>query len=230
VAPRQVVRSLATAGVVVAVPLLLYVVLNTTVFDRPLFQGSADGAVVVAANPNAKQPILNEQLSYTWQLFLPRLPFMNDSFVGTKPIWDTWFMGLNGRFGVLDYSFSPDFNRFALWAVFIPILLLAGVGLWRSRSVLRRRLPELAVYLVGVVGLMLAIGKPSYEQWVANDPFPFYQPRYILVLLPLYAAIAALAVRGAGRRLGPAVGAGIVMLALAHTFFAQLLTIERFYT
>jgi hypothetical protein len=53
--------------------------------------------------------------------------------------------------------------------------------------------------------------------------------RYLLPLLPLYGALLALAARGAGRRLLPVAGAAIVVLALAHDVFAQLLLVGRFY-
>jgi hypothetical protein len=59
--------------------------------------------------------------------------------------------------------------------------------------------------------------------------FPFEQARYLLPLLGLYGLLVALAARGAGRRWGPAVGAALVMLAMAHGLFAGLLTISRYY-
>ena len=55
------------------------------------------------------------------------------------------------------------------------------------------------------------------------------QARYLLPLLPLYGALLALAVRGAGRRWMPVVGTAIVVLAFAHDLFAQLLVISRYY-
>ncbi len=45
----------------------------------------------------------------------------------------------------------------------------------------------------------------------------------------LLAAALALAARGAGRRWGPAVGAVIVVLFLAHDIFSQLLVLGRYY-
>ena len=41
--------------------------------------------------------------------------------------------------------------------------------------------------------------------------------------------LLALAARGAGRRWGPAAGASIVVLFLAHDIFSQLLVVSRFY-
>jgi hypothetical protein len=47
--------------------------------------------------------------------------------------------------------------------------------------------------------------------------------------LPLGAAVLALAVRGAGRRAGPAVAAALIVLFLAHDMFSQLQAIARYY-
>jgi hypothetical protein len=54
-------------------------------------------------------------------------------------------------------------------------------------------------------------------------------PRYLLPLLALLAAMLVLSARGAGRRWGPATGALIVVLFLAHNIFSQLQVIARFY-
>jgi hypothetical protein len=59
--------------------------------------------------------------------------------------------------------------------------------------------------------------------------FIFEQARYLLPLLPLYGAAIALAALGAGRRVARPLGAALVVLALAHGLFAQLLVIGRFY-
>ena len=221
-------RALAVAAAVALAPVVIYAAANSAIFDRPLYQGGADGAASAPPDPDAKPIVLREQLVYTWQLFLPRLPFMTDTF-GTNPIWDTWFTGFNGRFGWLDYAFPPSFYTWIWWLVFLPLLLLAARALWSRREALVRRLPELAVYGTAVVGLMLVIGRPSYTEWLVNANFPFYQPRYVLPLLPLYGALVALAVLGSGRRFAPYVGTALVMLAFAHNLFAQLLTVSRYY-
>ena len=43
-------------------------------------------------------------LSYTVQLYLPRLPWQTD-LIPQVPVYNLWFVGLVGRFGWLDYSF-----------------------------------------------------------------------------------------------------------------------------
>ena len=55
------------------------------------------------------------------------------------------------------------------------------------------------------------------------------QARYLLPLVSLYAGALALATRGLGRRWAPVVGCAIVVLAIAHDVFSQLLVIARYY-
>ena len=77
-------------------------------------------------------------------------------------------------------------------------------------------------------GLAVSIGF-SGVRYRKDTGFTFEQSRYLLPLLPLYATAVALAALGAGRRLARPVGAAIVVLALGHGVFAQLLVIARFY-
>jgi 4-amino-4-deoxy-L-arabinose transferase-like glycosyltransferase len=225
---RAALRGAATSVAVGAAPVALYVFLNAVVWGRPLLADAAGVSVPSGGAPGVRPVILREELSYIWQLFLPRVPSMTDTFRGQLPLWDTWFTGFNGRFGWLDYAFPPSFYKWIWWTVYFPLLALAGAGLWRLRRALRSRLVEFGVYALVVLGLVVVIGRPSYTSWLAGG-FPFYQPRYILPLLPLYAAIIALSLRGAGRRWAPALGALVVMLALTHTLAAELLTLTRYY-
>ena len=56
---------------------------------------------------------------------------------------------------------------------------------------------------------------------------PVLQGRYLLPLIPVYATLIALAVRGAGWRLGPAAAVAIVFGAVAHNVAGLMLTIAR---
>ena len=167
-----------------------------------------------------------EQFSYTWQLYLPRLPFMNDQFAD-YPLLQTFFKGTIGRFGWLDTTFPAWVYRFATLIV-APLVLLALVALWRRRGVLRMRWAELLAYAVIVLALLGSIGVQGL-QYRADTGFTFEQARYLLPLVPLYAVALALAARGAGARFERPVAAVIVSLAMAHGLFAQLLVISRFY-
>ena len=106
--------------------------------------------------------------------------------------------------------------------------MLALAELTRGRRALRGRLDELGVYVVAVAGLCVVIGIQSYRYFILTGGV-FEQARYLLPLLGLYGAIVALAVRFAGRRWGPALGAAIVVLAIGHDLYAQAITIARYY-
>jgi hypothetical protein len=167
------------------------------------------------------------EISYIWQLYLPRLPGTFNWFPGLSTIRQLWFDRTVGLYGWLDTSFPVRLYNLAL----IPAALIALLGLRTliaRRATLRERLPELLVYLAMAVGLLALIGVDSHMNRLTMGT-GYAEPRYLLPLLPLAAALLALAARGAGRRRGPAVGALIVVLFFAHDIFSQLLVVARFY-
>jgi hypothetical protein len=163
-----------------------------------------------------------------WQTFLPRLPFMNVQFSGRLPIWDDYFQGFVGRFGYAQYAFPVWVSKLAL-AIAAGVLGLCVAGLVRARTLLRGRLLEAATYVAFVASLFLLVGVAGYN-FRKNVGLPFEQTRYLFPLLPLYAALVAVALRGAGRRYGAAVAGALVALFVAHNFFSIVLTLERYYT
>jgi hypothetical protein len=112
--------------------------------------------------------------------------------------------------------------------IVLPLVALCLAALWRRRRVLRERWPELLAYGAIAGGLLLSIGLLGIS-YRYNTGFVFEQARYLLPLLPLYGAGVALAARGAGARFERPLAAAIVVIAMAHGLFAQLLVISRFY-
>lgn len=221
-ARTQAVRGAAWAIALGAVPVLLYVVLGKTVWSRALVPG---GVGSLPAAPGRKYS-LRAEIDHVWQLFLPRL--WGTSQFAYVPLVETWFKGLVGRLGWVDFSFAPWVFRVAA-AVWGAVGLAALVELVRRRSALRSRLGELAVYLTVVLGLCVEIGVQSYRYLVAGNGV-FEQARYLLPLLALYAAVAALAVRAFGRRWGTVAAIVLVVGALGHDLYAQAITIARYYS
>jgi 4-amino-4-deoxy-L-arabinose transferase-like glycosyltransferase len=222
-------RGAAVAMSVLAASVALSVGLNLLVWDRSAFGGGIETAARVAAgsDPAAAAPItLREQVSYTWQLYLPKLPFMTDQFAN-YPLWQSFFKGTIGLFGWLDTPFPAWVYTLATILV-VPLLALFAVALWRRRAQLGERWPEILAYAAMVAGLLVSIGVLGLR-YRRDTGFIFEQARYLLPFVPLYAAGLALAARGAGARLERPVGAVVVMLAMAHGLFAQLLVISRFY-
>jgi 4-amino-4-deoxy-L-arabinose transferase-like glycosyltransferase len=219
-------RRAASRGVAWAVglsvgPIGVYLLLNHLVWSRTAIPGGV-GATTAAPGRTFSTA---EELSHIWQLFLPRL-WMRHQF-SYDPLWETWFKGLVGRFGWVDYDFPAWVYQVAR-AIGLIVCALAVGELVRRRQALRRRLGELAVYVLAIAGLCVEIGVESYRSLVTNQGV-FEQARYLLPLLCLYAAVATLAIRFGGRRWGPALGAVLVVLAIGHDLFAQAITISRYY-
>jgi Predicted membrane protein (DUF2142) len=214
-------RGALVAGAVVAVPLVVYALLSRLAWDRPL-SGPLRASHPAVAHP--EPATIGGQLSYAWELWLPRLPFMDDKFPGFTPVWTTWYRGGIGRFGWLDYGFPA-------WVAILLVPVVLAIVVFAVRAVLPRWRgfrTELGVYALAVLGLMLLLSVVGYRYELKYETY-FQSPRYLFALLPLFAAAVAVAARGAGRRFGPAFGAAVVMIVAALMVFAQLATLERYY-
>lgn len=167
-----------------------------------------------------------EFLTYTWQLYLPRLPFMTNQF-GFSALDETWLRGFAGRYGWLDYGVSRTLGDVAL-ACFYSIGALAVVtAVWR-RAVLATRWREIVVAVFCTAGLCLLISVAGYD-YKRTTGLIFEQPRYLFPIVALYAAVVAAATYGLGRRGRPWVTTAVVALLLVHNLSGVALTIQRYY-
>jgi hypothetical protein len=202
-------------------PAILYVLRNLLSNQRTLGAVSGGGSLISTKS-------LFHELSYIWQLYLPRLPGMSNYFAGLMTSKDIWFDRSVGLYGWFDTMFAPWVDNVALIAAAI-VAVLCGRELVLRRGALRRRLPELLTYAAIVLGVLMMIGASSYLSNVLTNEAPFGEPRYLLPMLPLLGAVIALAVRGGGRRWAPVIGAAMVVLFLGHDIFSQLQVIARYY-
>ena len=216
---RRGLRAPAIAAAIGCMPVALYLLSNT------LSNHSAFG-IVANAIQTTHGSLLTEA-NYIWQLYLPRLPGTINDFPGLFTARQIWFDGYVGRLGWLD-TFFPS------WVYTIALLfagLIAGLclrALIVGRAALRCHAPELVVYALMALGLLVLVGADSFRV-VPGKLAEYGQARYLLPMLPLLAAMLALAARGAGRRWGPTAGTLIVVLFLAHDVFSQLQVIARYY-
>jgi predicted membrane protein DUF2142 len=187
--------------------------------------GSGLAATFVAAL--APSSLLHE-LSYMWQLYLPRLPGMPRYFDGLATFKDIWFDRSVGLYGWMDTLFPTWVDNVALVPTAIVALLCAR-ALVVQRHALRARLPELGIYTTISLGVLAMIAASSYLSDALGHELAFGEPRYLLPMLPLMGAVVALAVRGAGRRWAPVAGAAMIMLFLGHDVVSQLQVIARYY-
>jgi len=218
----RTLRLPALALAVALAPALAELALNVTVWDRPAIGASAS-AFRLGSDIH---PTLPGVLAYAWEFYLAPLPGMATP-LGHLPLMDTWFTGFVGVFGWVETEWPVAVYRAALVPL-AALALLAGRALLARRSALRARRLELLVYAATALLFALSVAGASYIGHL-RDHTNNAQARYLLPLLPLYGALLALAVRGAGRRWAPLVGAAIVALAIAHDLFAQLLVIARYY-
>jgi 4-amino-4-deoxy-L-arabinose transferase-like glycosyltransferase len=222
--PNSAYRSLAIASAIAMTPAIAYLAVKLTSGGSEL--SPAVNALTTNISNVLQIPVQHE-LSYTWQLYLPRLPGMMNYFPGIDSTLQIWLRGLVGRYNWLETVFPNWVYHFALIPVGL-ILLLFMRGLFDCRTALRSRLAEIVVYLAISVGVMTMIGASSYTG-LPDNIARFSEPRYMLPLLALGCTVLALAARGAGRRWGPVVGALIVVAVLAHDVFSQLIEIARYY-
>ncbi len=226
-ARRMAAVGAAVASAVAAVSVAAYGILNATAWHRGGPTGGGFAGAATAPLPGNRVISLHESLDYTWQLYLPKLPFMNHVYFSASPLREVFFNGAIGHFGWLDYGFAPRVYQLA-WDGFLVLVVLAVVGLWRARRELSGLWPVLLAFAVMAIGLLGAIGYAGIRYRVATG-FVFEQARYLFPLLPLYAGFVVLAARAAPRRWAPALGAVLVVVAMAHSLFAMLLTVSRYY-
>jgi 4-amino-4-deoxy-L-arabinose transferase-like glycosyltransferase len=218
---RQALVSPAIAAGIGASPVLLYMFVNG-LSNHPILGATLGNLLTFNGS-------IFHEISYVWELYLPRLPGMVHYFAGVSTLRDIWFTRSVGLYGWLDTKFPEWVNNIALVSV-AAIALLCGRALIVRRKALRARLPELAIYATMGIGVLLMVAVASYSSLLATGGVKgFGDPRYLLPILPLLGAVLTLAVRGAGRRWYPATGAVILVAFLAHDIFSQLQAIARYY-
>jgi hypothetical protein len=94
--------------------------------------------------------------------------------------------------------------------------------------VIRPLLGLFTCYAVMAVGLLAVIGYLGARD-LATSSTLFPQARYLFPLLAFYALAIALATKALPRRWAPVLGGLLVVLAMAHSLFAETLTISRYY-
>lgn len=214
-------RLPALALLVAAVPVAVVAVLNVGVWDRPAVGLVSDGIV-----PTQDGSLLGAA-DFTWQLFLPPLPGVERLFPeGVSTTRLLWLDGFVGRYGI-EPGFGKPFSDVAI-AVLASLAVLAAITLVRCRGAIRARRLEVATWTLMTLGVVALIGAQGYALQRAGLG-GVGQTRYLFPLLPLYGLLLALAARGTGSRRAPALGALIVMLALGHAVFSQLVMVSRWY-
>ncbi len=217
-------RLLAPALAIALSPVVAYALINVAL-NHPALGGVVSGEIETYLHG---QNSISGELSYIWQLYLPRLPWMHNYFGELFTTRQLWFNGLVGLYGWLDTVFPAwVYDVAVVPAALIGILCLRELA--SARTALRDRAAELLTYATMSCGVLLLVGATGYYE-ASSSPADFAEPRYLLPTLSLWGAVLVLAARGAGRRWGPAVGASIIVLVFAHDLFSQLQVVARYYS
>ncbi len=218
-------KGLFTFAAGAGAPVLVYMLLNRFLWDRPALLGGGAAASTATEPPAGSN--FPEMLTFVWQSYLPKLPFMTDRFDYDFPLWDRYFLGWTGRFGWGDYEF-PEWVSVVTAVILGALLVAALVFVARRWGAFLRRWPEWLSYVALAGGLLFLLAYTGYG-WKRDTGTDFEQGRYLLPLLGMYAALIAAGLRGLGERIGPVVGAALVTLAIGHSLWAAAMTVVRYY-
>jgi hypothetical protein len=170
-------------------------------------------------------------LSYLWQFYLPKLPFMAPTYRPDWTVRDVFIDRFYGTFAQLDVYFSPGvMNLLSHLTEAAVVLALVGLVV-RVRSAATRStaLWVLAVLVVAAVACLLDVHVAAFRSLAARSGDPVATGRYLLPLIAIYGLGVALAVSWLPRRIAGVAGGivlgGLVLLQLS----AMGIIVERFY-
>jgi 4-amino-4-deoxy-L-arabinose transferase-like glycosyltransferase len=164
--------------------------------------------------------------SYTWQMFLPRLPFMNDLHVQKWPAFDVFIEGGWAAFGWLVIRF-PQWVYLVIVALSLAMAALCVAAVVRHRPAARRLGWELAVLVVAVAGVVAGVEGAYFTG--SPRAVPAEQGRYVFTALVPLAAIAvggALAFRD---RVAVVLASALAVAVIVLGFASQVLSLSRFF-
>jgi Predicted membrane protein (DUF2142) len=216
--PRGVgYRSLATGAAVLGALALL---------DSLAFSSGSDVSTLGQTGAGHSFQV-REFLSYLWQWYLPRLPFMHTLATGI-PAYDVFFKGFFASFGHLETNFPAWVYR-VLAAMSLLTLVLVGVTVYRAREQIRVILPRLLLALAAVAGTALLVNVRSYLALIQAN-LPFAQGRYLLMTVGVFGVAVAAAAKAFGARRGIVAGTAIVVAIACFNAFSLGLVLTRYYT
>jgi 4-amino-4-deoxy-L-arabinose transferase-like glycosyltransferase len=197
---------------VLAAPIIAWLGL-TVALNRPAVNKIADTA--------AAQPFkVRQLLSYVWQFYLPRLPFLT-RFRQTAglPVYDIWLKQVWGAFGWLDVglpAWAYAFLASVTGAVLIPATAIGAVDVVRSR---RWQVP--AFLTLTALALLAFLHISDYRSIIAGQG-PLLQGRYLLPIVGLFGLACAFVLSRAPRR----VQAGLCSVVVVALLVLQVLALS----
>lgn len=200
--------SVAASTLLTAVPVGIWLILSPSI----------GGTAIAHVATGGRSFNVRQFLSYVWQFYLPRLPFMRPfRLVPGIPAVTVWVNEGTGSFGWLSVPLPAWITKLA--EVLVVLLSAVTLGLL-SRLRGLRSLGLLAVYAAALVCLLGLLHITEYRQWLGGGG-AFLQGRYILPLVSLLALAVGLLVS----RLPRSTWAPIVAIILICLIGAQAISL-----
>jgi hypothetical protein len=170
---------------------------------------------------------LGTYLSYTWQMFLPRLWFMNDLHVQKWPAFEVYIKTGWGAFGWIVFRF-PTWVYVVIVAASLAAAALCAVAVVRRRVAAAKLGWELATLLLVLIGVVLGVEAAYFTN--VPRPVPAEQGRYVFTAVVPLVAIAVGGCLAFRNRTAVVVATVMVASMLGLGYASQLLTLSGFFT
>ena len=223
----QDIAGYAALGLSAGVTYALRRVVVSALEPAPLPGG---GGATAATASNVIDRVLDQPalfLSYTWQMFLPRLWFMNDLHVQRWPAFDVFIQTGWAAFGWIAIRF-PEWVYYVVAAVSLAVAALCVVAVVRRRIAALRLGWELGTLLLVLAGVVLGVEAAYFTD--VPRPSPAEQGRYIFTALVPLAAIAVGASLAFKDRVAVVAATVLVAATMGFGYASQFLTLSGFFT
>ena len=224
---RRDLVAYAVLGVALTASALSWTALSG-VFDRSFF--TTPGGTAPTASGGIGASVLDEPgayLSYLWQEFLPRLPFLNRHFTESWPAFDIYVKRGWGAFGWYTIGF-PHWVYVVIVTVMLTVAAAAAAAIVRYRRIARSVAVELLVLVAIIAGVIAGVAA-AYFTPGGPRPGIAEQGRYAFTAIAPLAAVAVGACTVLGRRATPALVAALVTCVMGLYLASQLLALANFY-
>jgi 4-amino-4-deoxy-L-arabinose transferase-like glycosyltransferase len=181
----------------------------------------------IQSGPGAHPFNVRQFVSYVWQFYLPKLPFMSRFRESAGlPLYDLWVREGWGVFGWRDVAL-PGWLYQVFAAVSAVFAVAAAAIVVRFRN--RLRLALVAFFGLAFVALLGGLHVTDYRAIIAGQP-AVIQGRYLLPVLPLFGLAVGLVVTRVPLRWRSPVTGGILAALLLVQVLALSTVAGGYYT
>jgi hypothetical protein len=166
-------------------------------------------------------------VSYLWQFYLPKLPFMDPMIGPPYGFRQVYIETFWGTFGSLEVRFAP-WGYDVLQAASLALLAAVAIALIHCRARVRARWREAALLLATLLGYLLALHLFAYRTLLVERTDPIIVGRYLLPFAGLGAVAVAMALRTLPRRTAGILAGALLGGLVALQVFGLGATLARF--